>query len=302
MTDRKQPSLPGIIGAGVLIGGALVALGAGGFIWFAAHPPRLPVWHPRKHADLDLEPVTFAARDGVQIAGWFAAAEGEAQGGVILCHGHPMNRVEMLPWAQLLLPAGFHILLFDFRALGQSEGNLCTIGYHEVRDLLGAADYLTARPEMAGLPLGVYGISMGAAVSLMAAGQDERFAAVAAHAAYASLDTAIHQRGRMLLGPAGSVLAHPARYWARRWLDIDPCQVSPLEMVSSIAPRPLFLSHGERDVTIDPADARALYAAAGEPKTLRLLRRSRHVWLHPSERPEYEAELLGFFTRHLRLA
>jgi uncharacterized protein len=298
MMEDGGSRLPIAVGAGVLIGGALWALGASGFAWLAAHPVRLPVLHPRNPAGLTLEPVSFPARDGVRIAGWFAPAA-EARGGIILCHGHPMNRVEMLPWARLLQPAGFHILLFDFRALGQSGGNLCTIGYHEVRDLLGAADYMTARPEMDGLPLGVYGISMGAAVSLMAAAQDQRFAAVATHAAYASLETAIRQRGRMMLGPAGPALSHPARYWAKRWLDVDPRQISPLELVASIAPRPLFLSHGVRDISIDPADARALYAAAGEPKTLRMLPRSWHVMIHASERQEYEAELLRFFTTNL---
>jgi len=302
MTAEKHPSLPIVIGAGVLIGGALWALGTSGFAWLAAHPFRLPVLHPLKPTGFELEPVTFPSRDGVRIAGWFAPAASEARGGIILCHGHPMNRVEMLPWARLLQPAGYHILLFDFRALGQSEGNLCTIGYHEVRDLLGAADYMTERPEMAGLPLGVYGISMGAAVSLMAAAQDERFAAVATHAAYASLDTAIEQRGRMFLGPAGPAFSRPARYWAKRWLEIDPSQVSPLDMVASIAPRPLFLSQGKRDITISPADGKALYAAAGEPKTLRMLPRSWHVMIHSSERPAYEAELLRFFTTNLRRA
>jgi uncharacterized protein len=298
MPDDEHPSLPIVVGAGLLLGGALWALGTSGFSWLAAHPPRLPVLTPRKGTGFTLEPVTFPARDGIRLAGWFAPAA-QARGGIILCHGHPMNRAEMLPWARLLQPAGFHVLLFDFRALGQSEGNLCTIGYHEVRDLLGAADYLTTRPEMAGLPLGVYGISMGAAVSLMAAAQDERFAAVATHAAYASLETAIVQRGRMLLGRAGPALSHPARYWAKRWLEIDPALVSPLDMVAAIAPRPLFLSHGKRDITISPADAKALYAAAGEPKTLRMLPRSFHVWIHGAERPEYEAELLRFFTDHL---
>jgi fermentation-respiration switch protein FrsA (DUF1100 family) len=302
MTDDRPNPIPIAIGAGVLLGGALWALGTSGFAWLAAHPPRIPVMSPFKPTGFDLEPVTFPARDGVRIAGWFAPAtesEHPARGGIILCHGHPMNRTEMLPWARLFQPAGFHLLMFDFRALGQSEGNLCTIGYHEVRDLLGAADYLTARPEMKGLPLGAYGISMGAAVILMAAAQDERFAAVATHASYASLDTAIEQRGRMFLGPAGPAFSRPARYWAKRWLEVDPCRVSPLEMVASIAPRPLFLSHGKRDITISPADARALYAAAGEPKTLRMLPRSWHVMIHSSDRPEYEAELLRFFTENL---
>jgi cephalosporin-C deacetylase-like acetyl esterase len=298
MTSEHRNPLPIAIGAGVLLGGALLALGVNGFAWLAAHPPRIPVRTPRDAADLKLETVTFPARDGVRLAGWLVPAE-QARGGIILCHGHPMNRTEMLPWARMLQSAGFHVLLFDFRALGQSEGDLCTIGYHEVRDLLGAADYLTERPEMAGLPLGVYGISMGGATALMAAAQDERFVAVAAHAAYATLERAIHQRGRMMLGPAGTLFSRPALYWSRRWLDIDPCNISPRDVVAAIAPRPLFLSHGLRDFTINPDDARAIYAAAAEPKTLRLLPRSWHIAIHASEREGYEGALRAFFIDNL---
>src|SRR5207237_4030168 len=110
VTDDNRPPLPIVIGAGVLIGGALLAIGTGGFIWLAAHPVRLPVLHPRKVTDFTLEPVTFPARDGVKIAGWFAPAAEEARGGIILCHGHPMNRAAMLPWARPLQHAGFHVL------------------------------------------------------------------------------------------------------------------------------------------------------------------------------------------------
>src|SRR5690348_8865946 len=135
--DKNRRLHPGVIGAGLLLGGALWALGTHGFAWLAMHPIRQPVRRPEDD-DLDLKDVTFPARDGVRLSGWFAPAP-SARGGIILCHGHPMNRVEMLPWARLLHAVGFHTLLFDFRAMGQSEGDLCSIGYLEVNDLLGAA-------------------------------------------------------------------------------------------------------------------------------------------------------------------
>src|SRR5690348_10569949 len=97
--DRKRRSGFVAVGAAALIGGALWALGTHGFAWLATHPLRLPVRRPSDEA-LPLEDVVFPARDGIRIAGWFAPAQ-NAQGGVILCHGHPMNRVEMLPWARL---------------------------------------------------------------------------------------------------------------------------------------------------------------------------------------------------------
>jgi alpha-beta hydrolase superfamily lysophospholipase len=289
---------PDALVAGMLLGGAVWAVGTHGFTWLATHPLRLPVRRlPRE--SLELEEVAFPARDGIRIAGWFASAP-NAQGAVILCHGHPMNRMEMLPWARLLHAAGFHVLLFDFRSMGESEGDLCSIGHLEVNDLLGAVDYLVRRPEMYGLEAGVFGISMGGAAAIMAAAQDERIAAVATHGAYASLERAIQQRGRMLLGPAGPLLAASATYWARRWIDTDPRSVSPQALVAQIAPRPVLISHGRMDLTINPEDAHALYSAAGTPKTLNVLPNSWHVRIGRKDRPGYERRLIRFFTDGLR--
>jgi alpha-beta hydrolase superfamily lysophospholipase len=296
-SGRSIPA-PVLVGAGLLLAGASYVLGTMAYAWIATHPPRFPVVKIDKHDDPAWEDVTFPARDGLRIAGWFAPAK-TAQGGVILCHGHPMNRVEMLPWARLLHHAGFHVLLFDFRAMGQSEGSLCSIGYHEVQDLLGATDYLCERPEMRDLPLGAYGISMGGAVTLMAAAQEPRLAAVATHGAYASLDRAIDQRGRAFLGPAGAVLSRPITYWGKRWLDKDPQTVSPCELIAQIAPRPVLLMHGARDIIVNPADAQSLYDAASEPKTLTVWPRSWHVRINAQERLDYEAALVAFFQTNL---
>ena len=83
---------PVLVGAGLLLAGASCLAGTMAYAWLATHPPRFPVVKIDKHDDPKWEDITFPARDGLRIAGWFAPAKA-AQGGVILCHGHPMNRV-----------------------------------------------------------------------------------------------------------------------------------------------------------------------------------------------------------------
>ncbi len=287
----------GKIGVGLAVVGAGIAAGSLAYAWFATHPPRLRV-RPKKARDLPIESVTFPSRDGLKISGWFVPAE-NAVGAIVLCHGHPANRMEMLAAARTLHPAGFHILLFDFRSLGESEGDLCTIGLHETQDLQGAADYLLAQPEMKGLPLGVYGISMGGAVAILTAAKDERFAAVAAHGAFADLDTAIAQRGRMILGRLGPLFSVPMARFGQRWLPCKPVEISPVAVIAQIAPRPILILHGARDISVSPADGKALYAAAQQPKSLQILPRSWHITVHPAERKDYNRELITFFQENL---
>jgi uncharacterized protein len=297
-SDRKRPS-PGQIGAGALLLGVGMAVGTLAYAWMATHPPRRGVKTPDDSEEMSLEEVEFLARDGVRLSGWFSPHP-DARGTIVFCHGHTGNRLEMLEWARLLWAEGFHTLLFDFRAAGRSDGKLSTIGHLEVNDLLGALDYLDSRPETEGLPLGVYGLSMGGAVAIMTAAQDSRIAAVATHGAYADLERAIHQRSRLYFGPLGPVVSKQAIWWGQRWFPAHPRTVSPLDAVAQIAPRPLFLSHGERDVIVHPRDAHALHAAAQAPKVLHILPRSWHVRIDPAVYSDYKNNLVSFFCQNLQ--
>ncbi len=294
----NEGRLPLKLGIGALIFGAAYALGTYAFTYIATHPPRRKVRLPQSEGDLLVEDIEFPARDGVRISGWFLAAE-QARAAVILCHGYPANRVEVLPWAKLLHEAGFHVLLFDFRAMGQSDGTLSTIGHEEVNDLLGASNYLHTRPEMDGLKAGVFGLSMGGAVALMAAVQDSRLSAIATHGAYATLERAIHQRGRMILGKFGKVLSHPAILWGNRWIETHPRDISPVEAVRLMESRPLLFFHGQRDIIVDPKDGEELARAAECPEALRRLPRSFHVSIHADEWNAYREEFVAFFQKYL---
>lgn len=147
--------------------------------------------------------------------------------------------------------------------------------------------------------MGVFGLSMGGAVAIMAAARDPRIACVATHGAYATLHRAIRQRGRFLLGPLGGLVSLPASWWCRRWIGADPRSVSPLAVVREIYPRPLLIAHGGRDRIVSPADARALYLAAGARAELLQLPRSSHAAVHPQELGGYMERLREFYTMNL---
>ncbi|MCC6727789.1 MAG: alpha/beta fold hydrolase [Chthonomonadales bacterium] len=277
--------------------GALLAAGSFALAYFGTHPVRLPLWRSPAGEGMPSEDVEFASRDGLRLSGWFVPARG-ARAVVVLCHGHPFNRCEMLFWARMLWPR-YHLLLFDFRAMGRSGGNTCTIGHEETRDLIGAVDYLARRPETRGLPVGVVGLSMGGAAALMAAAEDPRIRAVATHGAYARLDRAIAQRGRVVLGPLGPALSRPATLVGRRWLGVDPCDVAPVKAIERIAPRPVLLMHGERDRIISPEDGRLLARAGGPTAELWEVPGSGHQRVAPGARAEYSRRLNAFLVRAL---
>src|SRR5512146_206224 len=143
------------------------------------------------------EPVLFPSADGLQLSGWFFPA-GHPGPGVVICHGFQTGRREGLSLALSLRERGHNVLVFDFRAHGESEGRWSSCGLLETRDLEGAVRYLQARPEAKGRPVGVLGFSMGAAVSIMTAARMPEIAAVVADSPFATFRGAVASGFRVL--------------------------------------------------------------------------------------------------------
>ena len=92
-----------------------------------------------------------SAGDGALLSGWFVPAQSKSVQGVVLCcHGMSQNREQMLAWAESLWASGFHVLLFDFRAVGHSEGHRATGGVLEAQDVLGAVNTSSPVPTALG--------------------------------------------------------------------------------------------------------------------------------------------------------
>ena len=284
--------------------GLWLLAGAFGLAYISTHPPRRRVKRTPEEFGARYEDITFPARDGMMLSGWFVPARprGEAEGGprgaVILCHGMLATRDEVLPWAAPLWERGFTLLMFDFRAYGQSEGRRCTVGHHETQDLRGAVDYLAARPETAGLPVGVFGFSMGGATAILAAADDDRIQSVVTHGAFATLDRAVAQRCRHHFG-----LFAPLVKWMTKqitlkmgWITLEGAAISPIEAVARLTPRPLLLLHGEQDPIILASDARELRAAAGNQASLRMLPHSGHKRIHRHLRQAVRRRVAHFFS------
>src|SRR5579863_377059 len=125
----------------------------------------------------DAEQVTIVTKDGLALAGSLLAARGDSPRGVILfCHELDSNRWSALSYCEGLLAAGFHVLTFDFRNQGDSQSFPGYQALHwpsvlEVEDALAAATFISNRPDLAPLPLGVFGVSRGGGVALAAAAE-----------------------------------------------------------------------------------------------------------------------------------
>ena len=106
-----------------------------------------------------------------------------------------------------------------------------------------AIGWLAAQPSVDAARIGIVGYSLGGFLALMTAAEDERLRAVA-------------------LAAAGDLPDHTP------YASLVRGMVNPLRAAERLAGRPLLLVNGTRDTTTRPEQAKRLFAAAKEPKTL----------------------------------
>src|SRR5690348_14881895 len=151
-------------------------------------------------AGIPVQQVHFAASDGTRLAGWLAIASQSAPT-IILVHGFKGSRVQMLPWARFLYAAGYNVLLYDSRGCGESEGWNITLGAREPDDVIGAVQYLRARPDLKLKRFAALGISLGAGIVLSAAAREPDLAAVVADSAWTDEQAQLDRMGSVPVGP-----------------------------------------------------------------------------------------------------
>lgn len=277
------------------IGVALLALLPVGIAARAARTELVSDFRPTPHrlghpASLDLVDVAFRAGDA-EIRGWIhAPGEGAA---VVLLHGAGADRASMLPEASLLARHGFAVLLYDSPGHGESSGRV-TWDEGERAALRAALDRLSIEPGVDPHRLGVLGFSMGSIIALQVAAGEPRVRGVVVTGAIPDFAELLRWqfRGR------GPLTSWPA-VEAARWAGMDLDHRRPIDLIASIAPRPVLLVAGSDDHTVPPAMTRELFDAAREPKALLVVPGGHHGHYDEVAGARYEQRLVSFFDEAL---
>src|SRR5690625_4310952 len=201
---QRRPRLLRIVGV-ALFAAVLGVVGVSLFVgWHLSHSPKKALDTDPSSVGLAYEDIEFfSVEDEVRLSGWFLPAEGAsvADGGpgglgsadatIVMAHGFRGNRLETgvpaLGLAASLVDAGFHVLMFDFRNSGHSDGTVTTLGYHEVKDILGAVAWLQRERPEAARSVGLVGYSMGAVTSALAAAREPAVGAIVLDSPFAEL-------------------------------------------------------------------------------------------------------------------
>jgi hypothetical protein len=242
--------------------------------------------------------------------------------------------------ARLLTEHGYVALTFDYKGWGESEGPRSRLApYSRVADVQAALTFLSTLPEVDAERLGLYGTSYGGATVVWAGAIDPRVTCVVSVVGIGNgrrwmrsvrrpdefhhlLDRARQDRTRRALEGKSELVSReeillPDRQSAElaaaarrnnpaavstiplEYVD-DTLEFNPEWVVDKIAPRPVLFVTTDDDRLVPPEESVELYARAGEPKKLVVLKGYGHyeVYMEPAF-GEVMREAVAWYRQYL---
>ncbi|MCM8829961.1 MAG: alpha/beta fold hydrolase [Candidatus Omnitrophica bacterium] len=262
--------------------------------WRAIMPVRMSIYLFPSDIGLPYENIVLKTNDGKSLKGWFIPSK--TGKGVIIClHGYPANKSDILPVVSFLYP-DFSLLLFDFRAHGESEGKITYFGLKEFMDVKAAMDFIKSRERTKDNRIGIWGYSLGGAVGIIASAKYKGIDAIVTDSAFANFPEMVTHYYKNL-GPLKYLFSALSRLLGRYILGADFIENSPEYFVDKIT-SPILIIHSVEDDFVPYAHAERLFSKAPQPKELWKVEGA-HTGLDRAFTGEYQDRVLSFFKKYL---
>ncbi|KAA3644959.1 MAG: hypothetical protein DWQ07_16285 [Chloroflexi bacterium] len=254
-----------------------------------------PLTHPNCNPPTDIpsnrpqpEELEITTHDGHLLDAWYFPSGNGAL--VVTLPGHGGTLGLTNPDIGFLLEQGYGVLQIESRACAEPAAPV-TLGYHETSDAILGLDRLLAQGEIDLHTIAIFGHSMGGVTAIRAAAQDKRFAAVIADGGFYNLGEDFVNSATSWWD-AGLLYSVAATFWLQT--GVNPWQISPIDDLPHIHPRPVFLIYGEHE--IESGYGYQQYEAALQPKTLWVVPDGYHGGNQTTATEEYEQRILEFLS------
>lgn len=237
-----------------------------------------------------VERLSLVSSDGIPIEAWWISPGKAAKGTVVLVPGLSDDVASLLPHFIFLYKANYNILAVNLRTHGGSSGDRISLAIHEPLDVIAALNWLQRRTDLKDQPVTLIGHSLGGATVIRAAAVRPEVDGVISISAFASIDDMI---GQQLSGLPGVIqpLFHLTTDLAFLTLyGTWPAAAAPINDIAKIAPRPLFLMHGDADITVSVASIHRLYGATDGQATRWIIAGGNHTFFFNNGDPDVISE------------
>ena len=246
----------------------------------------------------DYEDAELVTADGVNFGAWYFRQPGSPQT-VIVSGGHKGQRQGALGISIALWRKGFNVIVYSYRGMSGSDRAPITFGIKEVLELQAVIAF--ARKRIPRARIGLLGYSMGAVVSLLGAAGEPGVEALVLDSPFSDLRTLLIENVRTRARLPGTPFVWLAGLMLRARSGSKLADCSPISVLSSLEPRPLFFIHGGADRITNVNHSRRLYDAYRGPREIWIVQGAPHAGAYFADRPLYVERVAGFFARHLGL-
>lgn len=219
---------------------------------------------------------TIYIGDEQKIEGWWinhSKNKGSyTKGTIIIFHGYLGTKSSLLDRVPIFDSLGYNCLLIDFAGAGGSEGNTCTIGYHEAVQVKAAYDYVA---QQGAQNIYLYGVSMGA-VAIMKALHDNDIPskALLLECPFGTMYQTVEARFKTMGMPVFP-MADLLVFWGGVQNDFNAFQHNPIDYARSIQV-PTLLMYGAKDATVSIAETNEIFKNLPNQKTLKIFDNAGH--------------------------
>lgn len=238
------------------------------------------------------KPISFVTTDSIKISGLLLTRP-QAKKNILVCHGYRMAKERMHRFA-LMFPND-NILLFDYRAHGESKGEHSSIGYYEKNDVIAALQFLKNNEETENFPIIGIGVSMGAVTLLCAAVESNLCDVIILDAPFARLDEQVHR----MLTHRYKLPHFPFSIVGRKFLErLRNFNLTEVDSIASARQLkiPVLMIHSEDDETVPIENAHRIYQEITAPKELWVVSGSGHARIFTDKPHEYRERINIFLN------
>ncbi|REE08241.1 serine aminopeptidase S33 family [Winogradskyella pacifica] len=207
---------------------------------------------------LNQKAFAFNSFDGLKLSAQLTYSSlDSSKGTVILLHGIRSNKDQFKNVIDFLSENGFNAVALDSRAHGKSEGDFCSFGVHEKKDVASLIDYLSKHENLS--HFGVWGQSLGGAIGLQAMGYDQRIKFGIIESAFSEFRTIVNDYFDLHAGFSYTPFSNYLVNRAGQIAAFDSNDASPIKYCETIN-QPILIVHGNIDERINIKYAKANFS------------------------------------------
>ncbi len=177
-----------------------------------------------------------------------------AKGSIILLHGIRSDKNSLIAQENYFSRQGFNTIAMDLRGHGNSQGEYCTYGFKEKKDVSALIDFILKKTDLQ-TPIGIFGHSLGGAVALQALAYDKRLEFGIIESSYSDFSKITSDYNDYYAGFSAELWTQDLLERSGKIAGFDPQKINPAESCKKIT-QAVFIAHGTEDQKVNPKYAK----------------------------------------------